>query len=62
MYCGFKSEEATKEVLVDRYLRDSYTLATKLHAGFIKTKEDRDRILKNREERLELNTLLLSVA
>lgn len=44
MYCGFKSENAAKEALVDRYPRDSYTLATKLHAGFIKTKEDRDRI------------------
>lgn len=46
MYCGFKSENATKEVLVDRYPRDSYTLATKLHAGFIKTKEDRDKIFE----------------
>ena len=44
MYCGFKSEEATKEALVDRHPRDSFTLATKLHAGFLKTKEDRDRI------------------
>lgn len=44
MYCDFKSESATKEVLVDRYPRDKYTLATKLHAGFIKTKEDRDKI------------------
>jgi len=44
MYCGFKSENAAKEALVDRYPRDSYTLATKLHAGFIETKEDRDRI------------------
>jgi hypothetical protein len=44
MYCGFNSENATKEALVDRYPRDSYTLATKLHAGFIKTKEDRDNI------------------
>ena len=44
MYCGFKSESATKEALVDRHPRDSYTLATKLHAGFLKTKEDRDRI------------------
>ncbi len=46
MYCGFHSENATKEVLVDRYPRDSYTLATKLHAGFIKTKEDRDKIFE----------------
>jgi predicted aldo/keto reductase-like oxidoreductase len=44
MYCGFKSENAAKEALVDRHPRDSFTLATKLHAGFIKTKEDRDRI------------------
>ena len=44
MYCGFKSENAAKEALVDRHPRDTYTLATKLHAGFIKTKEDRDKI------------------
>lgn len=44
MYCGFKSENAAKEVLVDRHPRDSYTLATKLHAGFIKTKKDRDKV------------------
>ncbi len=44
MYCAFKSEEATKEALVKRHPRDSYTLATKLHAGFIQTKEDRDKI------------------
>jgi len=46
MYCGFRSENAAKEVLVDRHPRDSYTLATKLHAGFLKTKEDRDRIFE----------------
>jgi len=44
MYCGFHSENAIKEALVERHPRDSYTLATKLHAGFLKTKEDRDRI------------------
>lgn len=44
MYCGFQSEEATKEFLVKRHPRESFTLATKLHGGFIKTKEDRDRI------------------
>ncbi|MGN0151960.1 MAG: aldo/keto reductase [Wujia sp.] len=44
MYCGFNSENATKEALVERHPRDSYTLATKLHAGFLKTKDDRDRI------------------
>lgn len=46
MYCGFKSEEAAKLALVERYPRESYTLATKLHAGFLKSKEDRDRIFE----------------
>ena len=44
MYCGFKSENAAKVALVERHPRESYTLATKLHAGFLKTKEDRDKI------------------
>ena len=44
MYCAFASEKAAKEALVSRHPRDSFTLATKLHAGFLKTKEDRDRI------------------
>lgn len=44
MYCGFQSENAAKEALVARHPRDTFTLATKLHAGFIKTKEDRDKI------------------
>ena len=43
MYCGFKSEEATKEALVKRHSRSEYTLATKLHAGFVNSKEDCDR-------------------
>ena len=34
MYCGFKSENAAKEALVDRHNRDEYTLATKLHSDF----------------------------
>lgn len=44
MYCNFKSENAAKDALVDRHPRDSFTLADKLHAGFLKTKEDRDNI------------------
>lgn len=51
MYCGFKSENAAKECLVDRHPRNSYTLATKLHAGFLKTKEDRDRIFNTQREK-----------
>lgn len=46
MYCGFKSEEAAKLALVERHPRESYTLATKLHAGFLKSKEDRARIFE----------------
>lgn len=44
MYCGFESENAVRKALVERHPRDSYTLTTKLHAGFLETKEDRDRI------------------
>lgn len=44
MYCGFQSENAAREALVERYPRDRFTLATKLHAGFLQGKEDRDRI------------------
>lgn len=51
MYCGFQSENATKEALVDRYPRESYTLTTKLHAGFLKTKEDRDKIFEQQREK-----------
>lgn len=44
MYCGFNSENAAREALVKRHDRQTYTLATKLHSGFIQTKEDRDKI------------------
>lgn len=44
MYCGFQSENAAREALVERYPRDCFTLATKLHAGFLQSKEDWDRI------------------
>ena len=50
MYCAFASEKATKEALVSRHPRDSFTLATKLHAGFLKTREDRDRIFNQQME------------
>ena len=44
MYNGFASQRAAKEALVDRYPRDSFTLATKLHSGFFDSFEDRDRV------------------
>ena len=46
MYNGFASENAAKGALVDRYPRESFTLADKLHADFIRTPEDRDRIFQ----------------
>ncbi|MDE6891808.1 MAG: aldo/keto reductase, partial [Lachnospiraceae bacterium] len=43
MYCGFQSESVAKKALVERYPRDAYTLATKLHSGFFDSFEDRDK-------------------
>ena len=51
MYNGFASETAVREALIERYPRDSFTLATKLHAEFVKTKEDRDRIFEAQLEK-----------
>lgn len=51
MYCGFESENAIREALVKRHPRDSYTLATKLHAMFLKTKDDRDRIFEEQRRK-----------
>lgn len=51
MYMNFKSEAATKEALVKRYPRDSYTLATKLHSGFFNSLEDRDKVFNEQLEK-----------
>ena len=50
MYNGFMSQRAAKEALVDRYPRESFTLATKLHNAFFHTLEDRDRIFSEQLE------------
>ena len=42
MYNSFESENAIRKALVERYPRDSYTLATKLHSSFFKTVEERE--------------------
>lgn len=44
MYMSFNSENVAKEALVDRYPRDKFTLATKLHNGFFNSLEDRDKV------------------
>lgn len=51
MYNGFASESVAKKVLVDRYPRDSFTLATKLHAGFFNSMEDRDKVFYSQLEK-----------
>lgn len=51
MYCAFKSEEAVKEVLVKRHPRDRFSLATKLHSGFVHSLEDRDRIFEEQRRK-----------
>ena len=44
MYNGFASENAAKAALVDRYPRDSFTLATKLHSAYFDSPESRERV------------------
>lgn len=51
MYNGFASESVAKAALVDRYPRDSFTLATKLHAGFFNSLEERDTVFNAQLEK-----------
>ncbi len=51
MYCGGKSEEATKEFLVSRYPRDKFTLTTKLPHYMLKCEADRDKIFNEQLRR-----------
>ena len=51
MYHGFASESAIKTALVERHPRDSYTLATKLHAEFFSSLEGRDEIFNKQREK-----------
>lgn len=55
MYVDGKSECAVKQCLVNRYPRDSYTVTTKLHAGFINSFEDRDKIFNKQLEKTGLD-------
>ena len=52
MYCNFKSEDAVKDILTSRHARDGYTITTKLHSGFINTKEDRDKIFDTQRQKM----------
>ena len=52
MYCGQQSESAVGEFLTSRHPRDSFTVATKLHAGFFDTLEDRDTVFAAQLEKM----------
>lgn len=51
MYHNFKSENVIKEVLVDRYPRESFTIATKMPTMFLKHQEDLERIFNEQLEK-----------
>ncbi len=51
MYCGHNSERAVKTALVERYPRDSFTLATKFHAYYATESADVDRIFREQLEK-----------
>ncbi len=51
MYNAFQSENAVKAALTSRYPRDAYTLATKLHSGFIKCPEDADKVFNEQRNK-----------
>lgn len=46
MYHGFRSEDAARIALVERYPRESFTLATKLHCEFFNTLEEREQVFQ----------------
>ncbi len=51
MYNDFASESVAKTALVERHPRDSFTLATKLHAGFFDDLEGRDKVFNAQLEK-----------
>ena len=50
MYHNCASQRIAKEVLVDRYPRDRFTLATKLHSAYFHSLKDRDRVFSEQLE------------
>jgi len=50
VYAGFASQSVAKAALVDRYPRESFTLATKLHNNFFHSFEDRDKMFNQQLE------------
>lgn len=52
MYHDYQSERAVKEILVDRYPRDAYTITTKLPVMQLKKEEDQERIFQEQLAKL----------
>ncbi len=52
MYHDFQSERAAKEVLVKRYPRDAYTIASKLPIMYLKKEGDQERIFDEQLEKV----------
>ena len=50
MYNGFASQRVAKEAIVDRYPRESFTLATKLHDEFFNSREEMEKIFSDQLE------------
>lgn len=51
MYHSFTSENAVKKFLVERHPRESFTLTSKLHAGFFDDLEGRDKMFNEQLEK-----------
>ncbi len=51
MYMSFESENAARVALVERYPRESFTLASKLHEGYFDTLEGRDEVFNKQLEK-----------
>lgn len=52
MYHNFISEKVLKKVLVDRYPREAFTVATKMPTMFLKAKEDLEKIFNEQLEKV----------
>ena len=50
MYNGFASQRIAKEAIVDRYPRNSFTLATKLHSAFFNSMEEMEKVFNEQLE------------
>ncbi len=50
MYNGFASQRVAKEAIVNRYPRESFTLATKLHNEFFNSREEMEKVFSDQLE------------